>query len=155
MADNYQQFSEIIPALTEPERTWAERVLACNSDGDHADDGTDAKRVLKEAGIRVRTIDCDDWPGFQFELKGPDFDLWLYGHEYANVSHVGEFVRAFLARFRPIACWSLTWAESCSKPRLGEFGGGGLFVTARTVKVFNVAHWVDRRRRKFEKTRSI
>jgi hypothetical protein len=147
MADNYQLFSEIIPKLTIEERVWSERVLRWLQPEECSED---VAKDLKDAGIDVDAVDPDDWPGFQWELTRPDFDLWLYGVECGNVSHVGEFVRAFLARFRLSDSWSLTWAETCSKPRIGEFGGGALFVTVRSVEFFSAAAWIDQQRQAFE-----
>ena len=148
MADNYQLFSEIIPTLTQGERAWAERVLGCTQQPDGPDD---AAKILKEAGVDMDAVDLDEWPGFQWSIDSPDSELWLYGEEFGNVSHVAEFVRAFLARFRPAACWHLTWAETCSRPRIGEFGGGAVFVTASAVKVFSPTSWIERRRKAFER----
>jgi hypothetical protein len=148
MADNYQLFSEIIPTLTQEERALAERVLGCTQQQDRAGD---AAKILKEAGLNMDAVDLDDWPGFQWSIDSPDSELWLYGEEFGNVSHVAEFVRAFLARFRPADCWQLTWAETCSKPRIGEFGGGGLFVTASRVSYCVPHDWLRRRKKKFER----
>jgi hypothetical protein len=141
MADSFQLFSEIISAITGEERAWIEHTLACESD---------PQPVLQHADFELETIDIDVWPDFQWEFVESGKELWLHGDEYGNVSHVGEFVRAFLARFRPNQCWTLTWAETCSKPRIGEFGGGGLFVTAKSVTVCNATDWVNQQRRQFE-----
>ena len=148
MADNYQLFSEIIPALTEEERAWTRRVLGCTEGVER--EGETAI-ILKDAGVDGDDVDFCDWPGFEWSIDDPSFDLWLYGEDYGNVSHAAEFVRAFLAKFRPTACWQLTWAETCSKPRIGEFGGGGVFVTALKA-TFCIPHeWLARQKKKFER----
>jgi hypothetical protein len=147
MANNYQLFSDVIRRLTPEEQTWARLVLG----SDQQDQGEhEPASVLKEAGLDVAAIDLDDWPGFQWEITEPECDLWLYAEECGNASHVGEFVRAFLSRFHPQDCWQLTWANTCSRPCIGEFGGGGLFVTARSVRFFDAADWMARQRRAFE-----
>ena len=46
---------------------------------------------------------------------------------------MAHLVQKFLKKFRPDQCWSLTYATTCSKPRLGEFGGGAVFVTADSI----------------------
>ena len=102
MADNYQKFSELVPAIIPKERAWIERVL-------EATEATaEQQQVLREAGIRPDTVDPEYWPGFEWKLDADTPDLWLYAEDYGNVSHVGEFVRAFLARFRPDDCWHVT-----------------------------------------------
>jgi hypothetical protein len=115
MADYYQMFSEVIPAITAAERAWIEQMHSCDQE---------PQPTLTEAGFDVQALDLDDWPGFEWEFIEANSQLWLHGDDYGNVSHVGEFVRMFLARFRPNQSWQLTWAELCSKPRISEFGGG-------------------------------
>ena len=56
--------------------------------------------------------------------------LWFYAEESGSPDNVAWLVQKFLKRFRPDQCWSLTYAATCSKPRVGEFGGGAVFVTA-------------------------
>jgi hypothetical protein len=142
MADNFQQFSEIVPALTAKEQAWARRVLG----------EIRSAKQLTAAGINPKVTDLDDWPGFHWEVDPDNGDLWLCGQDHGNVSHAAEFVRAMLARFRPTDCWSLTWSETCSRPRVGEFGGGGVFVTSRSVRAFGALNWVQRQRKAFQKS---
>ena len=63
-------------------------------------------------------FEIEDWPGFQWEITEPQKDLWLYAEESANVANVGQFVRALLSRFRPTACWSMTYAVASTAPAL-------------------------------------
>lgn len=46
-----------------------------------------------------------------------------------NTEHLEVFVRAFIRRFRPDYIFSATGAETCSKPRIGEFGGWWLVIS--------------------------
>ena len=52
---------------------------------------------------------------------------------------------------RPDQCWSLTYATTCSKPRLGEFGGGAVFVTADNIRWNNSYDFVAEQRNAFER----
>lgn len=151
MADNYQLFSEIIPSLTEEEQAWARRILGCTQDQDGQNGAEDAGAMLKDGGIDLSAVDSDAWPGFQWNIDETHAGLWVYGEECGNVIHVAEFVRAFLAMFRPTACWQLTWAETCSKPRVGEFSGGGLFVTAASVTLCMPQDWLAERSKEFDR----
>ena len=56
--------------------------------------------------------------------------LWVYAEESGSPDNVAWLVQKFLKKFRPDQCWSLTYSTTCSKPRVGEFGGGAVFVTA-------------------------
>jgi len=137
LADNYVLFSEVLPALNRKEQAWVTRLLTGSCE--------DWAAELAAAGI---DIDPDDevWPGFQWEiLAARRSDLWLYTDESGNVRHVTQFVKALLHRFRPKDSWSMTWAEICSRPRIGEFGGGSAFVTSRGVQFHNAHQWVAKR----------
>jgi hypothetical protein len=144
MANNYLLFSETIDEITPAERNWIDRVLIVDER---------VSITLKEAGIKLNTIAIECWPGFQWELPDNDTCLWFYSEESGHIEHVAAFARAFLACFRPNACWSMTWAATCSKPRTGEFYGGGIFVTAKTVKSFCVIDALERMKGRFEKPR--
>ena len=83
--------------------------------------------------------DYGDDAGFEYALHEDDDEgwgqhLWIYSQDRACLDRVAHFVQKFLRTFRPGDCWSLTYSVTCSKPRVGEFGGGALFVTASDVK---------------------
>ena len=46
--------------------------------------------------------------------------LWLHADDYGDPTHVAWLVHKFLKRFRPDQCWSLTYANTCSKPKLAN-----------------------------------
>ena len=69
--------------------------------------------------------------------------MWLYAEEWADLERVAHLVQKFLEQFRPEGCWSLSWATTCSKPRVGEFGGGALFVTAEDVTWQNAYDFIE------------
>ena len=66
-----------------------------------------------------------------------------------GLSLVIPLVRKFLKQFRPDDCWSLTWSETCSKPRVGQFGGGAVFVTASDVAWGGSCDFVEQQRAVF------
>ena len=115
-----------------------------------------------------------DWTGVRFLRDNGDYDpdcdalgfgynfdddpdqggwgrhLWVYAEEYGNPDNVAWLVQKFLKTFRPDQCWSLTWASTCSKPRIGEFGGGAIFVTADEIKWQNAYQFIDDERAAFK-----
>ena len=147
MANNYLQFSEIIDHLTTDEEAWlcrqmdhiyvfgdheySEGSMPTDLDPDDADwDGIRAWRNQED-------IEFPDEMGFgyQFDDDGSDGRLlWIYGEEYGEVERVAGLVQQFLRHFRPDRCWSLTYSWTCSKLRVGEFGGGAVFITADAMK---------------------
>ena len=140
MADNYVQFSQVLSPVNRRQAAWARRLL-----------GPGGSQHLSAAGIRIDPDEAEDWPQFQWQLEGRE--LWIYSQEGGSPQHVGQFVRAFLRRFRPGDCWQMTWSETCSRPRVGEFGGGGVLVTARSARFFHAHQWVERQTAAFARRR--
>ena len=76
--------------------------------------------------------------------------LWVYTEECGAPENIAWLVQKFLKTFRPNQCWSLTYATTCSKPRVGEFGGGAIFVTADEIKWQNAYDFVEEQRRRLQ-----
>lgn len=143
MADNYLQFSECLDKLTGKECKWLAEQLAETPD-------TGCPAFLLD--YEDREPDDVDY-GFQhdFEGTGKHRSLWLSAEERGDVERVAHLVKKFLKRFRPNECWSLTYATSCSKLRIGEFGGGAVFVTANDIRWNNAYAFVEAQRKAFER----
>jgi hypothetical protein len=167
MADNYLQFSEIIPNLTDAEEAWLKEQLqpvCVFGDNEYAEDAVPAELVDTDpdwSGIRFLRDKGDhdptwDYLGFGYtfhddpEQGGWGRHLWLYAEECGNADNVAHFVQKFLTAFRPTECWALTWATTCSKPRAGEFGGGAVFVTTDEIKWQNAYDFVEQERTAFK-----
>lgn len=149
MANNYLVFSEVVPQLTAEEEAWLRQQLqlVAVQDGQEVeiDDVDDAPQSAQWSGPRFLRDNAGlnsacDVRGFQFEFhddhepEGWGRHLWLYAEEYGEPGIVAWLMQKFLKRFRPSQFWSLTYATSCSKPRVGEFGGGTVFVTADEIQ---------------------
>ena len=164
MANHYLEFSEVLTHLSEEEADWLRsqlEVVYVVGDVEHAEGNVPGDVTVPDdawIGCRVYRDMEDHEPGFD---DGAGFDysfaednewgryLWLRAGECGYVDRVAHLVRKFLGKFRPDQCWSLTCAAVCSKPRVGEFGGGGLFVTASEIKWENAHDFVDRERKGF------
>jgi hypothetical protein len=154
MANNYLQFSEAIYKLSEDERAWCEARLR-HLEGllpTLVDDGKDETCVpcapedrpyINGAGCL-----CFQW-SINPEQNG--YCLWIYGEEYGDAQQVALFVQEFLARFRSNEYFTLTWAETCSKPRISEFSGGALFVTADEIAWNGAFPWLGEKIREFDR----
>ena len=121
MAENYSLFSEQITDLTAAEATWVRRLMTLDAEKDQ-----DRQALLKELPL-ASGVDMDGWPGFSYRLECGE--LWLYSEEYVIVDHLEVFLRAFITKFRPESIFSITGADTCSKPRVGEFGGWWMVVS--------------------------
>jgi hypothetical protein len=167
MADNYLEFSAVLPNLTQPEEAWLKEQLqkvCVFGDATYPEDAVPAELADREpdwSGVRfLRDKDDYDpaWDCLDFyyafhddrEVDGWGRHLWVYSEEHGNADNVAWLVQKFLKQFRPDQCWSLTYANTCSKPRAGEFGGGAIFVTADETKWQNSYDFVDQERQAFE-----
>lgn len=129
MANNYSQFSEMIEGLTPEEAEWIETVLGL--DFNEEDDLEQLKKELALEGDH----DFDMWPYFEWKTEGANkCSLWLYCEEGLNEEHLTWFVQAFINKFRPDFIFSATGAATCSKPRVGEFGGWWLVISKDAVE---------------------
>lgn len=128
MANNYLEFSEIIENLTQAEIEWWENEVKRISDAIEED----AEGAYESDSI------C---PNFYLEKNSQS--VWFHGEECGNPDRVANIVQRFLKQFRPKECFSLTWSCTCSKPRIGEFGGGAVFVTANEIQFYSTDEWVE------------
>ena len=172
MADNYLQFSEVLANLTGPEEAWLEEQLQpirVFGDKEYPEDAVPAELADTEtdwSGIRFLRDNLDhdpDWDVLGFDYYFHDDNdpggwgrhLWLYAEESGNADYVAWLVHKFLKYFRPDQCWSLTYAATCSKPRVGEFGGGALFVTAAEIKWQNAYSFIEEQQAAFGRKEAV
>lgn len=131
MANNYLQFSTQINNLTQAEAEWWKAKLAeleALQEGDEErDDGKTASELMDEEELGF-VASC-----FDVEL----LDVWVHADESGNPDHVAAIIQEFLKANRPDDCFSFEWACTCSKLRLDEFSGGGVFITAEEIKWFD------------------
>jgi hypothetical protein len=129
MANNYSQFSEAIEEITPEEAAWINRVLHLD-----IEDKTDLAQLKKELVLKG-DHDLDMWPYFEWALEGKDgSSLWLYSEEGLIEDHLIWFMQAFIRKFRPDFIFSVTGSATCSKPRIGEFGGWWLVISKHDVQ---------------------
>ena len=62
-------------------------------------------------------------------------------------------VSEFISLFRKDYVFTLSWSESCSKMRVGEFGGGGMIVTLDETRFHNVWGWLQSEKKRITESR--
>lgn len=170
MANNYTLFSECVSDLTPQEADWLKNqfdteklevlsdMLGQIENPDIADSPDEYPLTEDEIGFAPA---LDLWAqrkdfvalaayvdfgclGLGIDLRGSD--MFIYSEEAGNVDALLDIMQAFLAKFRPDDCFTMEWAHTCEKPRVGEFGGGAAFVTATGQQFINTGTWCGRRR---------
>jgi hypothetical protein len=140
MANNDTKFSEGIDGVTPEERAWIESQL----DVDRWD--TEAPEWEPPVG--------DVGAGFDWAIeqgrtdRGGQF-LWIYSEASGYPENAARFVQGFLAKFRTTHCFSLTYSNTCTSPRIGEFAGGAIFVTADQIREGHAYDWISRKEKEF------
>jgi len=163
MADNYLEFSETLGPLNKKQEVWLDAqlssIVVVNGKEFPADKAPDCDEP-DYRGLRfLRDYDDSDNDfesvGFSvsYEGFGKNRCVWIYGDEQGDPRRVAHLVQKFLKKFRPNQCWSLTYATTCSKPRVGEFGGGAVFVTANTIVWQDAYEFVEQQRAAFKQNR--
>ncbi len=108
MANNYTQFSFKITDCTVDEVSW----------------------LVRE---KAKMVDTDE--DYCFELTVEEGTAYFsHRYESGDVEATANFVSQFLREHRPLAVVGFEWADVCSRPKVGEFGGGAVLVTATGVK---------------------
>jgi hypothetical protein len=160
MSSVYLHFSEAIDDLTPEEETWLREALRETREMERlATDGCpemlekwkDNFPFLTPEALNALTDEF--WPHFLYSFEDTSEGgrrLWIRCDGQANVEHIEILVRAFLLRFRPDQCWTMTWAETAHRPTRGAFHGGWIFVTAEGVEGGHTWNAVEKRRHTFE-----
>lgn len=110
MANNYQQFSSIIPYANAERREWLKAAL-------------EAK-------------DESEGPCCSYEIPESDKAdaVWVYAEECGNIDVLVGLVAEYQKQFHLAEPWVLTWADWCEKMRVDEFSGGAVAVYRGKVK---------------------
>lgn len=131
MADNYSQFSEVIENLTDEEIVWLKEIPNGYIDDDiTVGDVKEFFGLTQEHAEHYGVEDGFRFPHFDMKLNEDDRTLWLTDDgEWVNNDHLLLIVQKFIQKFRPDYIFKMTGAETCSKHRIGEFGGFWMVVS--------------------------
>lgn len=154
MADHYTQFSEVIDRLTPEECEWLEEALLGPPENAWDKDGECpvSQSKLDAWCDKFQVSDVEYWPEFEWEIKARDGEhyLWVYSEESGSLEDLGNFIHAFLKKFRPESCFRLTWSGTCSSMRAGAFTGGAIFVTKEGVQYMSAHGWAGDKEQEWE-----
>lgn len=126
MPDHYLQFCEVLKLNTNEEARW-----------------------LNER--REELENSDAGLGFVMEIQGDNSQVIFSAIENGDTEQLAELVQKYLRKFDPDHCWAFTYAGVCSKMKVGEFDGGGVFVTDEEIFWMNGGTFVSEHRNRFGK----
>jgi hypothetical protein len=86
--------------------------------------------------------------GFNCEAAN-EHDLWVYGDESVNVDQIASFFEWVMYKFQLPEPIAFMWADYCSKPRLGEQGGGACFITQDGTRWMSTYGWLEKQKAEF------
>lgn len=141
--NNVQQFSQVIPDLTDAETLWLMNYVEYRARGLYLD-GSEREHE-------------DVYPDFGFKImKSTEWGTyaWFFSDECGDISQVAETVQDFIKAQRPETCFTMTWADYADKLRVGEFDGGGLFVSADQITTFHAVEWAEQQEKEFKARRA-
>ena len=147
MANNFLQFSFDV-GMTDEELVWCvERLALLDTDPQEwAEDPEDPKHtaLVREMGewALVTQLKENQMP-FSVSTEQYKAGIVFYSEECGSPDEASMFLQEFLKRWRPRGSIGFDWAYSCSKPRVGEFGGGACFVPATDTKFYSTSEWVN------------
>lgn len=100
------------------------------------EDKLDAARAVCEEVVEILLASEDGYVGIEWEVQPKG--VWLYEQSSANTSHLEFFVRSLVEKLQLPGIHLCSWAFTCSKPLVDEFGGGAIAVQMNRPTV-----WID------------
>jgi hypothetical protein len=147
MANNYTLFSQVIDGVTPEEETWLKEACTVPEPGEETSEVR--KKLLEQYSHHVAYEDNFPMFDWHFGGKGEGRMFFIVSEEDGSIDDIAVVVQEFLAKFRPDNFFQLSWAATCSSPRVGEFGGGAVFVTAKGAKFMSDTEWLRLQREEF------
>ncbi len=83
-----------------------------------------AKHIIDE--VQKVFLDSGEIAGYCAEVKGEG--IWIYGEESIDYCHVEVLMRELVEMLHLDGVFVCSWAYTCTKPRIDEFGGGAFAV---------------------------
>lgn len=162
MANNYSQWSEIFDFKTKEAADlfdtlaticWKlgnEELDPSNLDGSDTEtlDEEDMQLVVVWQGLdeehQKLILEDSEHGVFECDREDDPLKFWVYAEEYGNLDVLGSCAHVALAVTEDTeTVFSVTWADYCSKLRVGEFGGGWMVIHAGGVEYGNTHQAAD------------
>ena len=170
MANNYNQASQVLKLdlagyqwfqknlnettwiiFDDSEKKWEE---FDDNNPDHVRQEDDSIEVAKWRLSQLPKIDRQD----AFDFRDCDFSydleedsIWFYGDEFIDIEAVAEIVKQFFKETGSTDSFTIESAYTCSKLRVGQFGGAAAFVTADSIEYMSTFEWCQKKEEEHSK----
>lgn len=133
MTAYYTEFCEQIADVTPEERAWLEHKLQHV----HAARSRAFAYEFEEERGGVSNFSYYSTPGYSGEIMNEEWE------------ELQDLLQAFLREFRPTSYLVINYARTCSRPMLGAFGGGMVFITKDRIEETDAWGWYDEQKAAF------
>lgn len=143
MSNNYLQFSiELVPVKGKTDEI--KEIFQQLEDWESMEN---TSHVVFQSGAGqelMQVIIDEEHVGFTVQIH--EDELFVYAEEYGSPEQAALFIQTLMVNnlvlFENFIL--LTWAETCSKPRPDEFGGGACMITPKEIHWRESAHqWAN------------
>lgn len=160
MADNYTLLSAALHVDTPEQKAWIEKYLPLIEQADDELFNPLLEELKREAevldllgawdevnecvyqgmnGPECSIDDCDDDESKHF--------LWIRSEDnYGSLEGLANLILIWMHKFKITKPFGMQWADTCSKPRLDEFGGGAVLITTNGnsgIYWMSTSQWLD------------
>lgn len=90
----------------------------------------------------MESEDDDRWLSLD-HAEAEDDTVWIASEEGTDLEFLSDVLQDYLQHNDHHGSIGFSWAETCSKLRVDEFGGGAVFITAFSQVWLNTHHWLQ------------
>jgi hypothetical protein len=91
--------------------------------------------------IEDELVGCSN-VNIRFEKDRQDKNLYIYSEESANIETVAHAIYAVQRHYQIETPITFAFADTCSKPRVGEFGGGVVTITKNGIQSWHTSQGI-------------
>ena len=100
----------------------------------------EAANTLEDSLAKAMNLDDECLNLEHAEAEGDA--VWIAEEEGTDLEFLADVLQDYLQHNDPHGSIGFTWAETCSKLRVDEFGGGAVFITHDDQVWLNSYHWL-------------
>jgi hypothetical protein len=165
MANNYTNFSFLVPLHTDAEKAWWTKLFndyADICDGGDIDDAATSSNETKQKLLEILDSNAPgdyygigvNWEIFdssENQRHHPGINVWISDSDGGgDLDRIAQIIRLFLADNNRTDCIIFSWADWCDRPRINNFGGGTFYVSAGELGCISTHHIEESARRQFQ-----